>query len=114
MKTITAHEIAPPHEVKDAAKFAAIVADMEKNGWTGRPILAVIDPWGQLQALTGSHRIAAAMATSTALPVVVAEVERAWFGSYLQIQMDDGMESSLVEFGCTDPVALELARMENA
>lgn len=46
----------PYHEVRDAEKLAALVASMAVDGWVGAPV--VTD--GEYNALTGSHRIAAA------------------------------------------------------
>ena len=54
-----------PHEVTDDAKLAAIISDLETEGWTGRPLLLVEEcdedgePTDSYTALTGSHRIAA-------------------------------------------------------
>ena len=56
---ISLSEINPPHEVRDCDKFDAIVSSMEESGWQGRPLL-VIRKNGEYQALTGSHRYAAA------------------------------------------------------
>lgn len=53
------HVVMPPHEVRDRAKLATIVADMEARGWQGRPLLLVACAEGW-QAVTGSHRLAAA------------------------------------------------------
>lgn len=46
--------LVPYHEVRDPNKVQALAESMERNGWTGPPI--VVD--GE-QALTGVHRIAA-------------------------------------------------------
>jgi len=51
--------IRPLHDVIDANKLDSIVESMNSNGWIGRPILA-LNCGDYLQALTGSHRIAAA------------------------------------------------------
>jgi hypothetical protein len=51
--------ITPPHEVRDTEKLDSLVASMKKNGWQGRPILA-FDVGNGLEALTGTHRLAAA------------------------------------------------------
>ena len=48
-----------PHPPRDKEKFNALVNDMVENGWKGRPVLT-IDQGGQTNALTGSHRLAAA------------------------------------------------------
>lgn len=65
-----ASTITPPHEVRDTAKLAALVASMETNGWQGRPLLAAEIPCGLL-GLTGSHRTVAARTAEIDVPVVV-------------------------------------------
>ncbi len=51
-------DILPLHEVRDDNKLAKLVDSMQ-DGWVGLPVLA-LDSGDHLQALTGSHRIAAA------------------------------------------------------
>ena len=73
--TISPAHIAAPHRVTDRAKFDALVAAMTASGWEGRPVLA----WrcgedGEVTALTGSHRIAAARkAGLDEIPVLIVE-----------------------------------------
>ncbi|MCX4097729.1 hypothetical protein [Nocardia sp. alder85J] len=55
--------INPVHDAHDQAKLAALIEDMTENGWQGAPL--VVD--GE-QALTGSHRYWAAIATCTEIP----------------------------------------------
>ncbi|MEW1737974.1 hypothetical protein AB0346_18655 [Nocardia beijingensis] len=60
----------PLHEVRDAAKLADLTAGMRRSGWQGPPL--VVD--GE-QALTGSHRYWAAVASDTDIPrVAIAEL----------------------------------------
>jgi hypothetical protein len=58
---VSPYRLAPPHDVRDRAKLASLVRSMSVRGWVGRPIVALryFDEW---IALTGSHRIAAAIA----------------------------------------------------
>ena len=56
---ISLQEINPPHGVIDSSKFDVLVQSMESAGWQGRPLL-VIRKNGDYQAITGSHRYAAA------------------------------------------------------
>lgn len=60
--------IIPVHGPREKDKLEKITKHMEKNGWEGRPVLSVNLPEGRF-ALTGSHRIAAAIATKTDIPV---------------------------------------------
>lgn len=48
--------LTPYHGVRDTEKLAGLVDSMAAHGWVGGPV--VID--GEVDALTGSHRIAAA------------------------------------------------------
>ncbi len=67
---IDPHDIEPPHEVRDEQKKDAIVKSMKINGWQGRPIL-VQQNYNGNQAITGSHRIAAAQEVGLeSIPVV--------------------------------------------
>ncbi len=59
MEIVQLAKIIPLHGVRDAAKLAALTEDMEENGWQGAP-LVTIQYCDGYQALTGSHRYAAA------------------------------------------------------
>lgn len=56
---VSTSEMVPPHSARDEAKLAAIAADLDANGWTGRPLLGVRES-ETVMLLTGSHRYAAA------------------------------------------------------
>lgn len=75
---ISPKSIRPLHEVRDEAKFAALVDAMETSGWVCRPLLVVDEGGGDYVALTGSHRLAAAQTVrmSTIPVVVVQQCER--------------------------------------
>ena len=51
--------VEPPHEPTSPEKVEALARSMESVGWRGRPVL-VVDRGDHYQAITGSHRIAAA------------------------------------------------------
>lgn len=71
---VNIYKIVPPHEVRDAEKLAALTEDMAAHGWTGRAILAINTGDGYA-ALTGSHRIAAAMAAGLdEIPAYVIDI----------------------------------------
>jgi uncharacterized ParB-like nuclease family protein len=60
---IPPEKIMPIHGVQDQAKYEALVEAMRLEGWEGRPLLVVYRQGGasyRYQALTGSHRLAAA------------------------------------------------------
>ncbi|MEM3486073.1 MAG: ParB N-terminal domain-containing protein, partial [Candidatus Methanomethyliaceae archaeon] len=60
--------ILPLHGVRNEYKFQYLTEAMRKHGWQGRPVLAL--RWGNLtQAITGSHRIAAAKKAGVNIPV---------------------------------------------
>lgn len=59
LKTVRISSIVQFHEVRDLKKYQKLKADMEKNGWNGRPLL-VVEYEGKYIALTGSHRLSAA------------------------------------------------------
>lgn len=47
----------PLHDVTDPRKVADLAADMETRGWVGPPIVVL----SEVQAITGSHRLRAAI-----------------------------------------------------
>lgn len=65
-----------PHEPRDRQKLNRLIESMRRDGWTGRPLLAVHDG-DHWDALTGSHRSVAAMeAKLERIPLyVVADTE---------------------------------------
>lgn len=78
--------VTPPHEVRNPAKYNALVAAMRDTGWCGRPILAEEEIYGDydiwdpeqledvdMRAWTGSHRIAAAREAEIEIPVYVMD-----------------------------------------
>ncbi|APU88970.1 hypothetical protein Rctr197k_173 [Virus Rctr197k] len=70
---VSPHRVDPPHSVKNEGKFNQLVESMQLSGWNGRPVL-VYRSGGALQALTGSHRIAAARTAGLPrIPVVFIE-----------------------------------------
>jgi hypothetical protein len=69
---IEAGRINPKHEITDPAKLARLIANLEENGWTGRPLLVAYDGDGYY-AMTGTHRLAAALATDTLVPVLLMD-----------------------------------------
>jgi len=75
--TFNARVIFPPHAADDAAKVDALAAAMDANGWEGRPVLAVRigGSTSEVQALTGSHRIAAARRAGVGVEVLLVELD---------------------------------------
>jgi len=66
-------QIVPLHEVRDEEKLNNLIQSMEETGWCGRP-LVVIDCGNEYRALTGSHRIAAAIKAGLAeIPIACIE-----------------------------------------
>lgn len=103
--------IIPPHEVQDEDKFSSIADSMRKNGWQGRPLL-VIEAGDGFKALTGSHRLAAAVeAELETVPVVMVDAEK-FFAEYdLSDLWDDEINVSILkEVG--DTTAATLMEME--
>ena len=70
-RMINVHEIASvPNEVQDHQKVRDLAASMENNGWRGDPILATYDSENEsYNAITGSHRIAAARKVGIQVPI---------------------------------------------
>lgn len=70
--------IKPIHGIQDSRKYRDLVISMDQEGWRGRPIL-VVDVSKRkptFQALTGSHRLAAALSVGLeTIPVLVVPSE---------------------------------------
>ncbi len=77
IEDLAPEEIEPPHEVKDEAKLADLIASMRAadTGWVGRPLVVFGVP-GSYQAITGSHRLAAAREVMNTIPCVVLTDEQ--------------------------------------
>ena len=78
MTTTTSTEptrIQPWHEVYDQDKFETLVESMRANGWVGAPVVVIAGAdhgWGAGDpiAITGSHRIAAAIEADIDVPTI--------------------------------------------
>lgn len=113
--------VLPLHEVRDEAKLEALIASMIVNGWQGRPVLA-IDCGDYLQALTGSHRIAAAEAAEIEVetltisqPTLSDDAELSeLFSSLIDGGDEERIEAlrALVERGAVKQAALDLMAQE--
>lgn len=106
-ETISPAKLRTIHRVNDAAKLERLVAAMQAEGWTGRPILAHQDCNGAC-AWTGVHRINAARLAGIDVPVVwiTGDVERAGDDCF----DDDDRMAELV--AAEDADAIELMQIE--
>lgn len=108
--------IEPPHEVRDRALLAELVADMTARGWQGRPILACDE--GVIKAWTGSHRIAAAAVVGIEVPVVVISPSWERWGERIEQAHDDSdlvtLAREMAAAGEIDEQAAELMAAETA
>lgn len=68
--TTDPNRIAPLHDAEDEAKLADLVESMAANGWVGAPVVVITTEDGDPQAITGSHRIAAAREVGIDVPTV--------------------------------------------
>ena len=98
--------ITPPHAVRDEAKLADLVASMRRAGWVDRPILIV--DCGTWQALTGSHRLAAAIVAGIDVPVI--EADGAAWEAYCAANDDE--ERLSVAIDANDLDAIHLLQLE--
>ena len=100
--------IRPFHEVRDAEKLAALVADMTERGWHGRP-LVVIDCGDYYQAITGSHRWAAANEVGLdEIPIAICECDNLWKDYDMTIDNVRDPEDFMPILAEYDPEAAEL------
>lgn len=66
---INPDELLAPHGADDTDKLAELTASMRETGWQGAPLIYARMSYGD-QALTGSHRLAAAQAADIQVPAV--------------------------------------------
>jgi hypothetical protein len=59
-----------PRNRVDSGLLDRLICDMQKSGWQGRPLL-VAKRGDRYEAITGSHRAAAAMRAHVLIPVVI-------------------------------------------
>jgi hypothetical protein len=106
-------KVFPPHQVEDCAKMERIQADMDENGWQGRPLL-VVEYGDGLAALTGSHRWAAARELDMRIPVIEVDAEKFYGEGYtIEDMWDDDVRLSILEkIGDERAYALMLQEIE--
>lgn len=99
---ISPDKIEPVNPVTDVEKFKAIAYQLKTKGWEGRPILTVDVGGGRYQALTGSHRIYAAIDADVQVPVVeisslrkLSKVEQELLDSLPTLQDDEQRYAAL-------------------
>lgn len=100
------NQINPIHGTRDADKLEQLVISMRESGWQGRPILAIDEGEGIYQAITGSHRIAAAREAGINISCLIIEdkdiVEDypgAWCDEWAMANDDDDRKQVLHDFG---------------
>ena len=109
--TIVATKIVELHEVRDADKYDSLVSAMASDGWIGRSILAM-DMGDYIQAITGSHRIAAAREAAISVPVLIiedADINETFAAEWGFAADDDDRLRVLNDFGLTDAASLMAA-----
>jgi hypothetical protein len=102
MNEMTMHPdaINPPHDVRDSDKLATLRDSLATNGWVGRAI-PVYDN-GTLQALTGSHRIAAAREADVRVTIYQIDAN---------VMVDDGYGTDVPLWEMLDRATDDDARM---
>ena len=116
---ISTSSIFPPHSVRDTEKFEALKSAFETSGWEGRPLL-VVEYGDVFQALTGSHRWAAADAAEMEeVPCVLVDTDKLIEAGYdadalRSASDDDDVYNILEETGDEDAVELMLEEMRAA
>lgn len=70
--TISPADIRLRHQV-DESKVDELAETMEREGWTGRPVVVYQDDEGRLYNITGCHRISAAIAADIEVPALLID-----------------------------------------
>lgn len=84
-------DLLAPHDADDQDKVVALASSMREYGWIGAAVVVTGD-----QALTGSHRIAAADLADVDVPIIeiadlMAEHGQSWDELLADHDMGDGM-----------------------
>jgi uncharacterized ParB-like nuclease family protein len=109
-ETISIDRIRPFHEVRDSERLAALIASMTERGWDGRP-LVVIDCGDYYQAITGSHRWAAANEVGIdEIPSAICECDNLWEDYDMTIDNVRDPEDFMPILAEYDPEAAELLK----
>ena len=110
-KTVNPGTIEPVNPITDTDKFKALSYKMQTHGWEGRPIL-VYDTGGGYQALTGSHRIYAAIDADIDIPIYeisptrnLTKVEQAVFDGLPGLIRDDDRFDAIQELYAKNAVS---------
>ena len=69
------YDVDSVNDITDKAKIKYLVEEFKKNGYRGRPVVALGSESEQSIALTGSHRILAAREAGIEIPVVYIEYD---------------------------------------
>lgn len=75
IKKISPYLINPVNPIRDKEKYQALVLRMKEKGWQGRPIL-VFESGENYEALTGSHRIYAAMEAGIDVEAEIIDISK--------------------------------------
>lgn len=67
---LSPEEITPMNGITNSEMYEYLTDDIRRNGYSGRPVVVYETPYGY-QALTGSHRVAAAREAGIEIPAVV-------------------------------------------
>ena len=71
IREVNPMEITPPNRVTSSSKYHYLINEFENNGYNGRRVVLVENGNDGYQALTGSHRILAALEAGVDVPSVV-------------------------------------------
>ena len=109
--------LTPLNKIEDANKYKNILSSMQESGYQGRPILAYMDK-GKAKALTGSHRLYAAIDAGIDVPVVFVkpsvmkwEDNEGLFGTFKESINDQSVYEPLKTAG--DEPAASIAKLED-
>lgn len=84
--------VSPPNEAQ-GEKLERLI-DAMRDGWSGRPLLVKSDGDGY-EALTGAHRLAAAVTLGMRVPVLLIEDEDLDFGAWNKLNEESDAEDVL-------------------
>jgi len=116
--TLETRSIEPLHGVMDQSKLEALIVSMDRDGWVGDDLLVVAIDECPHQAITGSHRYAAAAALGIEVPVTVLssiddDVSNDDLSAELKYSDDFDRLEILTRSGCQRAIDLMTAEVDN-
>lgn len=96
---MTSDRITPLHLPRCPEKLASLIESMEQDGWVGNPVLILTEDTNEYQAVTGSHRIEAAIQVGIEIPYYPLELDEEILVEIYEARNDEDRLELIVKNG---------------